>query len=129
MNTEARIQSECYTWFWNNFPQYRRLLFHIPNGGKRTKIEASRLKAMGVLPGVPDLFLALPSGGYHGMFIEVKKPGEIPNEEKVKPSAHDQRQIEQMELFAYHNYHCVYCDSVERFCIQVIGYIHHGKKP
>ena len=104
-------------------------MFHIPNGGKRTKIEASRLKAMGVLPAVPDLFLALPLGGYHGMFIEVKRPGEIPHENGKKPSAHDQRQIEQMELFDYHNYHCVYCDSVERFKNKIIGYIHNGQKP
>lgn len=129
MNTEARIQSECYTWFWNRFPQYRRLLFHIPNGGKRTKIEASRLKAMGVLPGVPDLFLALPLGGYHGMFIEIKKPGQIPDEDKMKHSVHDERQIYQLTLFAEQDYYCVYCDSLERFKFLVLCYIANGKKP
>lgn len=28
---------------------------HCPNGGKRSKREASKLKAMGVVPGTPDL--------------------------------------------------------------------------
>jgi hypothetical protein len=49
-------------------------LHHIPNGGKRNKREAARLKAEGVLPGVPDLFLPLARGGYHGLYMEVKRP-------------------------------------------------------
>lgn len=36
------------------------LLFHIPNGGGRSKREAGILKAMGVKAGVSDLFLPVP---------------------------------------------------------------------
>lgn len=36
-----------------------RLLFHIPNGGKRSKTEAARFRAAGVRSGVPDLFFAV----------------------------------------------------------------------
>jgi hypothetical protein len=32
-------------------------IFAIPNGGKRSKREAERLKLEGVSPGVPDLFI------------------------------------------------------------------------
>jgi hypothetical protein len=49
-----------------------RLLMHIPNGGRRTKIEASILKGMGVRAGVPDLFLAVPRGNYAGLWLELK---------------------------------------------------------
>lgn len=49
-------------------------LFAIPNGGERNVVVATRLKAEGVRRGVPDLFLALPKGSYHGLFIELKKP-------------------------------------------------------
>lgn len=49
-----------------------RLLFHIPNGGKRSKTEAVRFRAAGVRSGVPDLFLPCARGGYHGMWIEMK---------------------------------------------------------
>lgn len=49
-------------------------LFAIPNGGERNVIVATRMKAEGVRRGVPDLFLALPKGCYHGLFIELKKP-------------------------------------------------------
>ena len=48
-------------------------LYHIPNGGKRRKTEAARFKAMGVKPGVPDLCLPVPRGGYHGLYIEMKR--------------------------------------------------------
>lgn len=48
-------------------------VFHIPNGGSRHKAEAARLKAQGVRPGVPDLFVPVARGGYHGLFIEMKR--------------------------------------------------------
>ena len=48
-------------------------LFHIPNGGKRNPREAGRLKAMGVKSGVSDLFLPVPMGKYHGLWIEMKR--------------------------------------------------------
>lgn len=50
------------------------LLHHIPNGGKRDAREAARFKQMGVKAGVPDIFLPVPRGGYHGLYIEMKAP-------------------------------------------------------
>lgn len=49
-----------------------KTIFHIPNGGKRNKREAGRLKKLGVRPGVADLLLPIAIRGYHGMFIEMK---------------------------------------------------------
>ena len=48
------------------------LLYHVPNGGKRGKLEACRLKAQGVRAGVPDLHLPVARAGYHGLWIEMK---------------------------------------------------------
>lgn len=48
------------------------LLHHIPNGGRRDPVEARHLKELGVKPGVPDLFLPVARGGYHGLYIEMK---------------------------------------------------------
>lgn len=48
------------------------LLYHIPNGGHRHPAVASKLQAEGVKPGVPDYFLPVPRGNYHGLYVELK---------------------------------------------------------
>lgn len=53
--SEDRLQQECYLWFHNTYPEYRGLLFHVPNGGSRNAREGAKFKAMGVVPGVADL--------------------------------------------------------------------------
>lgn len=53
--TEYQLQAKCFQWAWNEYPETRKLLFHIPNGGFRNKIEASNLKSIGVVSGVADL--------------------------------------------------------------------------
>ena len=74
--SEAQHQANVIK--WSQQPHIRTqwpelaLLFHIPNGGTRDAIEGKHLKQQGVKPGVPDLFLAAPSGQYHGLFIEMK---------------------------------------------------------
>jgi len=48
-------------------------IFAIPNGGQRHRVVAAKLKLEGVRAGVPDLFLPIPVGEYHGLFIEMKR--------------------------------------------------------
>ena len=62
---------EWVNWMSGRIPELEMLL-HIPNGGKRNKLEAIRLKREGVRAGVPDLFLPVARGKYHGMFVELK---------------------------------------------------------
>ena len=69
------LESAIQTNFFNAlyyYPNLRSITFAIPNGGSRNIIEAKNLKAQGVTPGVPDVFMALPSHGYSGLFIEFK---------------------------------------------------------
>ncbi len=47
--------------------------WHTPNGGKRSKREAARFRAMGVLAGVADFAISMPGGRF--AFIEVKSRG------------------------------------------------------
>ena len=57
---EHNIQCACVRWFNLQWPQYRGLLFAVPNGGARSKATAGKLKAEGVVAGVSDLILLVP---------------------------------------------------------------------
>ena len=59
------------------------LLYAIPNGGKRSKITAARLKAEGVRAGVPDYCLPVARGGYHALYVELKTLTGRPSREQI----------------------------------------------
>jgi hypothetical protein len=64
------------------YPQLR-LLYHVPNGGKRSPATGARLKHMGLKSGVPDLDLPVARGPWHGLRIELKaKGGRLDPEQK-----------------------------------------------
>lgn len=79
-NPEAKIQSECVTWLWNNRPETRGLYFCVPNENtqsvyetkRQQMISGSKRKAMGVVQGVSDTLLLIPRKGYHGLCVEYK---------------------------------------------------------
>ena len=74
--TEAEEQKVLMSWATlysqRGFPELS-LLYHIPNGGKRNKSTAGKLRAEGVKPGVPDLCLPVARNGYYGLYIELKR--------------------------------------------------------
>jgi hypothetical protein len=55
MKTEHEDQRELVRWFRQT--HVGTVIFAIPNGGARSLATASRLKAEGVVKGVPDLFI------------------------------------------------------------------------
>ena len=67
---ESALQRSFFQWVRLQYPNL--VVFAIPNGGFRNIREAVRLKAEGVLAGVPDVFLAEAKGGFSGLFIEFK---------------------------------------------------------
>ena len=75
--TEHEEQRELVRWFRQTWPGVR--IFAIPNGGARSKATAGRLKAEGVSPGVPDLFIPA-----WGLWVEMKrsKGGSLSPEQK-----------------------------------------------
>ena len=75
------------------------LLMAIPNGGKRDRVTGARLKAEGVRAGVPDLFLAVARGPWHGLWIEMKT-------EKGKVSREQKKMI---PLLCEQGYHVIVC--------------------
>ena len=75
--TEHEEQREYVRWFRQTYPDVR--IMAIPNGGARSQATAGRLKAEGVSPGVPDLFIPA-----WGLWIEMKraKGGKVSPEQK-----------------------------------------------
>lgn len=71
---EAQEQRYLFQWAQYHEQKYSelKLLFHVPNGGRRDKREAASLKRQGVKAGVPDLVLCSAHGGYFGLYIELK---------------------------------------------------------
>lgn len=72
---ESEEQAWLFEWAEYQSGKYPELkmMYHVPNGGSRNKIEAARLKAQGVKPGVPDIVLPVARGGYNGLYIELKR--------------------------------------------------------
>ena len=99
--SEHAHQVTLINWFESNYPQYKGRLFTVPNGGLRNKSVAAKLKAEGLRPGVPDLFLPVASNGYHGLFIEMKS-------EKGRASPH---QLDWIEYLNGAGYKAVVCNG------------------
>lgn len=54
--------------------RYQRIPFvHIPNEGLRSKRMGAMLKEMGMQKGFPDIHIPQARGGYHAMYIELKR--------------------------------------------------------
>lgn len=87
--TEAAHQTALFAWAALNTTQWPELrwMHHIPNGGTRGSdarsagIAGARLKAQGVRPGIPDIFLPVKRGQWSGLYIEMKKPSLRPKRE------------------------------------------------
>lgn len=69
---ESELQRICVRWFRLQYPNLSSLLFAVPNGGKRSAVEAGIMRAEGVTAGVSDLILLVPSDQYHALCIEMK---------------------------------------------------------
>ncbi len=73
--SESAEQTRLFQWARMHQVEWPelRLLYHIPNGGSRHRLEAIHLKQQGVRAGVPDLCLPVPRGGCHSLYIEMKR--------------------------------------------------------
>lgn len=74
--SEDSHQIALFCWASQQYKIYPELrwMFAIPNGGYRNKIEAQRLRAMGVRRGVSDICLPVRRGVYSGLYCELKRP-------------------------------------------------------
>ncbi len=88
-------------------------LIAIPNGGRRGEVEAAILKAEGVKAGVSDLFLAIPMGAFHGLWIEMK----------IKPNKVTDSQVAWITRMASVGYAAIVCWSCDEAREAIISYL------
>lgn len=77
---EAQVQEAFFQWA-AYYPELK-YMYAVPNGGSRNRLEAVSLKRQGVKAGVPDICLPLPSGRYHGLYIEMKYGKNTPSDKQ-----------------------------------------------
>ena len=116
---EHLLQCACVRWFAYQWPEYRGILFAVPNGGARSKATAGKLKAEGVVPGVADLILLVPriEEGcrymWHALCIEMKTA-------KGRQSPEQMEWQKKVEEFGYRY---AVCRSLDEFMAVVNGYL------
>ena len=110
--TEHEIQVSCVNYFRLRYP--KGLIFSIPNGGQRNVIVAAKLKAEGVLSGVPDLCIPISKKGFHGLYVELKngKAGKVSD-----------NQTTIMSKLQSEGYQCEVCRSFDEFINVVDNYM------
>jgi hypothetical protein len=113
---ESRLQIACVRWFDLQYPD--KFLMAIPNGGKRSVLEAAFMKKEGVRAGVSDLFLAEPSGRYHGLWIEMK----------TETGRTTKKQEQFIKLMIERGYMARVANSFDSFVSIVNNYLKHGKE-
>lgn len=77
-----------------------RLMYHIPNEGKRSGKNGARLVAEGLKKGVPDICLPVARGGCHGLYIELKR---------IRNSKVTREQVEWIEALKNQGYMAAVC--------------------
>ena len=114
----SRLQAGCVKWFRYQYSEYKDLLFSIPNGlpifDKELRVKIyNRLNREGLKAGVPDLFLAVPKGIYHGAFIEIKYW-----DDRLRKN-----QFDMIQLLTAQNYKCLVVNSLDEFIKGVDEYL------
>lgn len=83
--TENQEQRALVKWIRTQ-RKFDGLLIKLNNEGRRSEAQGWNLKLMGMEPGAHDLFLALPTTQYHGLWLEVKRNRKYSNSEMARGS-------------------------------------------
>lgn len=114
LETEEGAQAAVFEWAkcYERLYPCLRLMYHVPNEGKRTKATGARLCRIGMRRGVPDICLPHPSGVYHGLYIELKA-------ERGKPTVEQREYLTALESEGYFVALCygshAAIDSIKRY--------------
>lgn len=118
--TESQEQIALFEWVEYAMARYPelKLLFHVPNGELRNKVVAARLKKEGVRSGVPDLVLPVARGGYHGLYIEMKR---------IRHGKVSKDQREWLDALNEQNYCAIVCKGADEAQEAIVRYLKFNK--
>lgn len=115
-HTESGEQIAAMDWLRLQHPKLAEYTMHIGNERKSSVYMGAIMKKMGVLKGASDLFMAWPSRGFHGLFIEVKsKTG--------RPTPEQNEFIDRMNGVGYHA--CI-CRGADEIISTISWYLQNG---
>lgn len=114
-HNESRLQTACVTWFRMKHRNLAKLIFAVPNGGARSKIEAAIMRGEGVTAGVSDLILLVARGGFNGLCIEMK------TESRGSRQSDDQKAWQ--ALVEAQGYKYIVCRSLDQFMSEINNYL------
>jgi hypothetical protein len=69
---ERDVHIAIVSWFNLQYPKLKDDFHHFANERKCSIVYGALLKRMGVKAGVSDFHLAIASGGFHGLWMELK---------------------------------------------------------
>lgn len=77
-------QEQCALFDWIRYhPHIEPYAIHIANERACTPKQGAHLKRMGVKAGVSDVFIAIPTESYNGIWIELKAKGGRPTKNQI----------------------------------------------
>lgn len=114
--TESNEQQTLFEWarrMEGKWPELK-MLYHIPNEGKRSVRTGARLKAEGLKTGVPDICLPVARDGHHGLYIELKRR---------KNSRITQEQLDWIAGLVEQGYVAAVCRGCDEAISLITGYL------
>lgn len=118
--TESNEQQTLFEWarhMEGRWPELK-MLYHIPNEGKRSARTGARMKAEGLRSGVPDICLPVAKGGHHGLYIELKRR---------KNARVTQEQLDWVERLSQQGYVAAVCRGCDEAISLITRYLRGGE--
>ena len=124
MNQEAEIYKVIARYLSIKYPKLI-FRFDFAAGMYLSPYMANKHRAQNPIKGYPDLFIALPKGGFAGLFIEIKteKANPFKKDGSLKSNEHTERQAEVLKALNEVGYAALFSSGVDETIKVIESYI------
>ena len=114
---ELREQQALFDWalLWENAHPELKAMFHVTNEGKRSKANGAALRRGGLKKGVPDIWLTVPKGEYHGLVIELKA-------DRNRVTEDQQEWLERQAKYGWRSFACWGFEAAAKVVAEYLGF-------